>query len=243
MTDITMNIDGGSPTQQEISPEGDILTICNLASNQLQDEFGISWPPSKLMPYLNLYAIEVINLKPDAYTVEEPLILMAGARQQFPSQVVDMIDALYNLQTTVIGTTISYTPIAPVVIETKKNNMDLLFPGWMMDTPNILVSYIMTDDRDPKKFYTYPPQPSGTTVLGAIMVLCSEVPPEITTNTLTLPFDQSYWTSAVDYLIYRCLAESTTIPNAQQKAATYYSKFLQDLGSKDQAEEKLKRGA
>jgi hypothetical protein len=58
----------------------------------------------------------------------------------------------------------------------------------------------------------------------------------LTGSDSTFPLDDSYRPAAVDYLVYRALAEETTIPNAQAKSQQFYQKFLQDLGLKSNVE-------
>ena len=52
------------------------------------------------------------------------------------------------------------------------------------------------------------------------------------------PLQAAYQVAASDYMTYRALYESTSIPNALQKANTSQAKFYQSLGVKKQAEVK-----
>ena len=228
MTDVNENIDGGGPGGGETSLSGALGDLCLLVSEQLQDEFGINWPPSKMVPYLNLFLLETINLKPEAYPVEETINLVAGHKQALGTTDIDLLDSLYNV--TVSGTT--ETIIAPTLTIVKKKAMDYALPGWPAYPEAALVNFIVKDDDNPKTFYVYPPN-DGT---GNVKLLVSQPPTPIDTDTTELPFDDSYKPACIDYLIYRCLSEETTIPGAQAKAQTFFNKFLQDLGLKTNIE-------
>ncbi|MDD5523664.1 MAG: hypothetical protein PHV90_00340 [Smithella sp.] len=230
MADTTKNIDGGTPAGEETSLSGELGDISAVVSEQLKDEFGATWPPSKVIPYWNLFIQETVGLKPDVYPVEETIILVAGARQDLPTAALLLLDAICNIS----GTS---TVAAPVPVIINKKNLDLIYPGWQLAEGNASVSFIVRDDFNPKVFYTYPPQPSTST--GKVKLLVSEMPDAITINSTDFPFDDSYIPAAVDYLIYRCLIEETTIPNAQAKAMTFYNKYLQDLGLKASIEKKI----
>ncbi len=229
--EISTNIDGGTPAGGEVSPSGDLGDLFLVVSEQLKDEFGINWPPSKMIPYINLFVQETVNLKPEAYPVEETITLVAGARQTLPATGIALLDTLYNVSGS--GTTEAVGAAVTMIL---KKNLDLIYPGWTVSEANATVSFIAKDEQNPKVFYTFPPQPS--TSPGKVELLLSKMPAEITAGSTDIPFDDSYKPAAIDYLIYRCLIEETTVPNAQAKATTFYNKYLQDLGVKTSIERK-----
>ena len=118
--------------------------------------------------------------------------------------------------------------VAPTLTIVKKKAMDYALPGWPAYTPATLVNFIVKDENNPQVFYVYPPNDGN----GKVKLLVSQPPPAITTDTTELPFDDSYKPACIDYVIYRCLIEETTIPNAQSKAQVFFNKFMQDLGLK-----------
>jgi len=229
MADIHENIDGGNPAGGETSPSGALGDLLLMVYEQLKDEFGVNWPPSKLLPYLNYFVLETLNLKPEAYTEETTVSLVTGARQSLPAGTIALIDALYNITT--VNTYEVVT--APAITLINKKNLDFLFPGWLAADPDSSVSFVVKDDRNPNVFYTYPPQPASP---GVIKLLLSAPPAEIDTDSTEIPFDDSYKPACVDYLLYRALIEETTIQGANAKALTFFNKFLQDLGLKSNTE-------
>jgi len=204
------------------------------AQQQLQDSLGVTYDYDALYPYLNLAIKEIVNLKPEAYAVTEDLTLAAGSIQSLGSTDIQLMDVVCNLgtgTTSVIGTTI--TPM-------KKGNIDRALPNWMTYTADAVVKHVITDERNPKTFYVFPPQPSSGT--GKIQVVVSQAPDDITDISDEFPLDLSYVPAAVDYLVYRALSEETSIPNAQAKAMTFKNKFLEDLGLKSNQEKQTQSG-
>lgn len=232
MADIYATIDGGTPEGGEQSLSGEMGDLLLLASSQLQDEEGVNWPPSKMLPYVNHAFLEIVNLKPNAYTTESVVQLVAGARQSLSStSTISLLSAVCNMGTsgTVVGSTITTI---------KKKTLDQVLPDWMTYPADQTVRHVVKDDLTPHVFYTFPPQPSED--MNKIKLLLSVPVPEVTADTTDFPLDPSYKPAFIDYMKYICLHEETTIQNAQAKASACYNKFLQDLGLKINVE---KQGA
>jgi hypothetical protein len=227
-------LDGGTPSGLP-EPEGSLnttQTILLLAGDQLQDITGTKWPPSTLLPYLNLGIKEIVVLKPESYASTSAISLVAGATQTVPATAVQLIDAICNLA-------VDDTTPAGVITRVEKEKMDLLLPDWMTFPANATVVHVVKDARSPKTFYVFPPQPAATT--RKIRALVATLPADLAASDATFPLDDSYMPAAVDYLIYRALAEETTIPNALAKSTMFYQKFLQDLGLKTNVEKQQER--
>ena len=229
--DSSISVDGGTPDGSEPGASGEIADLLAVAAGQLLDEYNVSWPISRLLPYLTYFTFETVNLKPEAYPVEETIQLVAGPRQDLPTTAISILNALYNVS----GSGSTEIIIAPAITMISKGALDHLLPGWITETSATTVTFVVTDDLNPKAFFVYPPQSSSP---GAIKLLLSEAPDPIGTTTTEFPFDVSYKPVAVDYVIYRALNEENSIPNAQAKSTAHYNKFLQGLGLKTQAEKK-----
>jgi hypothetical protein len=230
MTTFTETIDGGSPSSSEVSLSGEMGALLSLVSQQLKDDFGLAWPPSKLLPYVNLCFQEIINLRPEANVVETVVSLVAGARQaSLMTTSIEIINAVCNMGTT--GTTVGTT-----ITSVKKNSLDHILPGWMTFTADQTVRHVVLDPREPLAFYTFPPQPASP---SKIMMLVSQPVEEVTIDTSDFPLDPSYKPAFVDYMIYRALSEETSIPNALNKATMFYNQFLKGLGLKTNTEKQV----
>ena len=226
-------IDGGSPWGlPEPAPELGTNTgrILYLAAQQLQDITGVKWNAvDALLPYLNLAITAIIGLKPDAYTITGPITLVVGPTQSAPTGTWQIVDILCNLGSD--GT----TP-GQVIRGLSKQKMDEMFPGWMAYTAGTTVQFIMIDDRNPLVFYVFPPAASASQKVQAIL---TGEPDQIVAVDGEFPLDNSFLEACVDYVIYRALAEETTIPNALNKANLFYNKFIQDLGLRANVEKQV----
>ncbi len=92
------------------------------------------------------------------------------------------------------------------------------------------VSFIVIDPRNPMIFYVFPPPVApGIQLIQAVL---STSPDAITAVDGDFPIDDSFKPACVDYIVYRALAEETTIPNAMAKSQQFHNQFIQDLGLK-----------
>ena len=212
----------------------EMSAITDLISQQMQDIAGDTWDPTtNLLPYCNLGIKELVNLKPEAYPVTRNLELVAGPIQTLGSTgTVDfmILDVVCNMGTTglVVGETIT---------SIDKKIIDAAFPGWMSIDADAEVLQVVVDDRNPKTFYTVPPQPD--TDQGTIRAVLASVPDDVTDVTDTFPLNDFYIPPIVNYGLYRVLIEETTVPNAQAKAQTFYQMFLQGIGYKKSVEKEM----
>lgn len=223
-------LDGGGPgglpaPESGLSATQQILTD---AKQQLQDVIGGKWGDDVLIPYLNLAILEILNIKPSAYPSTVEITCVAGAKQAAAAGTISIIDIVCNLTGTPSTPTGSLTTMT-------KDAMDNLLPGWMYETASVTPTFAVLDPNEPKAFYVYPPM-SGTS--SKVRAITCVAPTAIDEADDTFPLDDSYRVPVLDYLIYRCLNEETTIPNALSKAAAHYQKFLQFFGIKSAVEEK-----
>jgi hypothetical protein len=202
-----------------------VSTILALAARQLQDATNIAWDATNvLLPYYNLGVLEVCNLKPEAYPVTKTVVLVAGATQSLDDTAIELLDVVCNMG--VDGA----TPGKNIRILSKEA-VDLLLPDWQTYPPGSVVLFIMIDSRNPKYFYTIPPIAVATSLPQIKLIQAAD----------ESVLDDSYTPALVDYVVYRALAESTTIAGAMQKAGLYLSKFMQDLGLKTAIEKTVER--
>ncbi len=207
--------------------------IFALANRQLHDVAGQTWPSSVMIPYLNLAIYEICNYKPEAYPVTKTVTLMGGPVQSLDDNAIELLDIICNMGTD------GLTP-GPSVPVLKKEAVDTLVPDWQTYTPGSVVLFSMIDSRNPKYYYTVPPI-AVTNPMPKLKLIQAEMPDKIVDPSDEYPLDASYVPAAVDYLIFRALAESTTIPGAMQKAGVFLNKFTSNLGIKTAVEMKTER--
>jgi hypothetical protein len=228
-------LDGGTPTGLPEAPSDltVIETIILLAQQQLQDMTGQTWGPDILIPYINLAVNEIITLKPDAYPVTKVIALVAGATQTLDDTAIELLDIVCNMGTN------GATP-GRAITSLDRQSVDFLFPDWQTATVGSVVLFYMKDDRNPKYFYTFPPM-AAASPMPQIKLIQSEIPADISAVDDDFPLDASYIPATVDYIIFRALAEPTTIAGAMEKAKIYMNKFYQNIGIKQAVEKTIEK--
>ena len=200
------------------------------AGQQLTDLGFIRWTPSSLLSYLNLGIVEIVGLVPNAYSVPLLLTLVPGAEQALPASVIQVQSFLCNMGLT--GATQGASVRAVV-----KKQLDFLVPNWFAYDAGDIVQFVARDPYDNKKFYVFPPQPSPVTQRLAARV--HSTPTVLLNVNAAFPLDDSYKPAAVDYLVYRALAEETDIPGALEKSKLFRAQFMQDLGLKARVDKQV----
>ena len=198
------------------------------AWQQLQDLTGTTWTVSALCQYLQLGIIEIINLKPDANTTATTVALSAGTKQTIPATAIDLVSVNCNMGSTgaVRGKAILPMP---------KDTIDSVLPDWQTFTASTVVSFAITDNRDPRTYFVFPPVTGSATA----EILCSYIPTAPTGTSSTFSLDDSYIPPCVDYVVGRALMEDSNIPNGNAKAQVFMQRFTAGLGLKQGAETKL----
>jgi len=179
--------------------------ILSRAAIILQDSTNIRWPFDELLRWLHDGQREVVLRKPDAYTKSEPLQLtVSETKQSIPAAGIQLLDVVRNLGTT--GT----TP-GRAITRTERYILDAQRPNWNTETGSSVVKHYMFDERNPKIFYVYPPQPA--TSPGYIEIVYSASPdPLISTWKAATPAVVGDYCMATisDNALYRCTIPGTT---------------------------------
>jgi len=201
--------------------------IIAIVGQQLWDASNIQWPPAVLLWYLNYAVREIVNLKPEAGNVIGIIPLVAGTRQSVPAAWNDLVNLKRNMGAN------GATP-GLAITEIHVDTIDRTIPDWHAWPPDPVVRYVIDDDRDPRSFDVFPPQPVAT--LQQVEAIGSAYPLKVTDPVNGMfPLQAEYEVPTADYMIYRALYESTSIPNALTKATSSLNKFMQYLGAGKQA--------
>ncbi len=185
------------------------------------------WLDTYLLSWLNSGLKEIVIHKPNAYVVTAPLVLVAGTKQTIPAAGLMLIDIVRNMGTD------GLTP-GKVVVPLSRAALDGSNPAWHTATPVNVVNHFIFDDRFPKSFYVYPPQP--TSGFGSVELIYGATPTPLTTLSDTIVLDGVYENILVDYVAYRALGRESTDPSYVQSSQAHYAAFLAALGAKLQGE-------
>jgi len=202
-------------------------TILDRASIILQDTTNIRWPEDELLKWLNDGQREIVLRKPDSYAKSTSMVLTASeTKQSLPSDAIQLIDIVRNLGTGV-------TP-GRAISRTERYILDGQRPNWNTETGSSTVKHYMFDERNPKVFYVYPPQP---TTPSYIEIVYSASPADLATSASTITLDDIYASALLDYVLYRAYSKDADIaPSAPQRAIGHYQAFTQSVTGKEAAE-------
>lgn len=195
------------------------------ASELLQDVGRVRWSQDELLGWLNLGRLAAVTLKPNMHTEVRLLALVKGTRQALPADANVLMSVVRNM-----GTDGTKPGFAPRFIE--REVMDSQNPNWHSDPANATVLHYTFDNRDPKGFYVYPPQP---TTPGKVELLLGTLPPAMTADG-DFCFDDVYAPALIDYVVSRAYMRDVEDGNGPPLAVAYMQSFTTQLGGQSQGE-------
>ena len=217
------------------SIKADVVT--NRASVLVEDRTKKHWPDSELLGWLNDGQLAVVTYRPDAYTVSRVVQLAEGTKQAVPAADLRMIDVPRNMGQD------GLTPGRSVRLA-DRGSMDLAAPVWHNETPGATVRHWMYDQRVPKIWWCYPPQPA--TSRGYVEMFVSAVPPTMTiagidgaAATSVLGIDDIWLNALLQFTVYRAYSKDAEYAQPGGKAQLAFREFLQILGVKTEVDKQF----
>ena len=204
-------------TAQNITDKAEII---------LQDTTNVRWPATELQGWLCDGQREIVLQKPDAYTTNEAVVLVEGTKQTVPATGLQLIDVTRNMGAD------GATPGNAVTL-LDRHILDTQNAGWHKDTPAAVVQHYMFDDRNPRNFYVYPPQP--VTAFGYVEIVYSAAPADIVAD-VVISLDDVYSNCLLDYILYRAYSKDASFAENGQRAVGHYQAFSQSLGIREKGE-------
>jgi len=192
----------------------------------LQDEGFDRYTEDELWGWFNDAQREVVLYKPDAHVVTDTMQLAAGTMQEIPAAAIALNAVIRNMGTD------GATPGAYVDLIDRRL-LDAQHPSWATDAPSATVKLYMYDERDPRRFEVYPPQPA--TGQGYVLISCPETPPEIMKDAedTTMALSDIYANAIIHYIVAKAVSGE---PEHINLASTHMSMFLRGLGMKEEVE-------
>lgn len=209
----------------EIAFKTSVSDLNSRLSNVLNDEDMIRYPFAERIDWMNEAVIAIANRQPQSQTVTGYLQLDGGCKQILPHQAVKLLEVRNNLN--------GDGSDGPAITQTTLTEMDAAAPGWRTGTKKSAVRQFMFDDRDPKRFWVWPPVLSG----ALIDITYLRLPNPITESDPYLPIPDEYSEAALNFVAYRCLMKDSEYANGAV-ATGYYQAFLAALGMKEESEMK-----
>lgn len=200
--------------------------IIDSAAFTLQDETAVQWDRAEFLGYVNDGQRDLCIVKPNAYTINRSVQLVAGTKQAIPADGASFVRIECNMGTT--GTTRGRAPRSIDLEVLGRQN-----PNWHSASTSATVQEYGYDERDRKRFYVSPPQP--TVSPGQVELVFHGIPADLAAETDTIVLDDLYKTALEHYVVYRAYLKEGEFSNAGG-AMAHRSEFLTLLGVKQKTE-------
>lgn len=210
-----------------------VSAIINNAKLVLQEvtASGTRWANEELIGWLNEFYQAAVQLKPDAYSVNEEMELTPGTKQEIPASGLRLIDVVRNT---------GLTSDQMAVMVTTRRALDSTRRTWHSDPASANIEQYVFDDLDPTTFYVYPPAESG----AALEIIYSAVPePHDKSGGLEVigsdkfKLNDAFVPVALDYILYRAYAKDAEHAANLNRSQMHYNAYMQQLTGKVQTDQ------
>lgn len=202
-------------------PVSDILDKVRRVLNDEREPYR--WSDDELIGWINDGAGAIVVIRPAAGSKTDTIDLVEGVYQELPDGGLQVLDVVRNIKS-------DDTP-GRAVQRTDRQLLDSLEPDWYSRKQVDQIRHFMTDDRNPRAFYVYPPVNAG----GKVEVLYSAQPDKVSAPGDSLDLDRSYVGPLVSYTLYRALAKDSEYANGQV-AVAHKQDFDNTLGIRTQTQ-------
>lgn len=194
-------------------------------SNDLFDPNNDRFSLTDILQWLNDGQRKIVDLKPDAYVETSAIQLVAGTKQSLETGDIELIKITRNMGAD------GLTPGKPIHL-VNMDHFSLHNPGWQTDTANAVVRVYMLDDRNPRVFYNYPPQPVAD--MGYVEKIVNAIPTDISGIGEVITLEDQYESHLYNYGMFRGEKQNAkSSPIAQIAATNYWNQFVTMLDKKE----------
>lgn len=204
-----------------------VTDVLEKVTELLQDDDNVRWEDEDLREWLYYGELAICIPKPNAYVFNGLMQLVAGTKQTLPPDGNTFMEMNRTM-----GTSGTSPGRAPRFIA--KKILDEQNPNWHKDTAVGESKHYTFDNRDPKHFYVWPPQPS--TPVKAEVVYSADPPPFAEGDNATINLDNIYVPPLIDYVCFRAYAKDTSYTGNADRAMAYLKMFYDQLGVKASGE-------
>jgi Family of unknown function (DUF6682) len=202
-----------------------VSDIASAGAEIMLDLSMVRYTSAKWISWVNDGQLTIASLKPGANSETAVLSMVAGVVQMVSSSYHCLIRPLQNMGTDGV------TP-GTVVKTADFDHFSERNPTWMAAAASAAVKFIMLDEDSPMTYYTYPPQPSGSSAQGTIKAMMGVIPASLTALTDAIILNDIYYPHLLNYALYRARSISTS-PYSKQQAMAAWNLFVTGIGRKD----------
>ncbi|WP_067097937.1 phage adaptor protein [Marinomonas atlantica] len=202
--------------------------VINRVKTTLQEttDSGTRWTNGELIEWVNESYQAIIQIKPEASTINMDVELKAGTKQTIPANGLRLIDVVRCVSESSSGAAVTVCD---------RRQLDTARRGWHREPQTLDVEHFIFDEMDPKTFYVYPPAQAG----AQIELMYSALPDLHSSASNAIPndsirFDDTLAPVIVDYVLYRAYSKDADHTANLNRAQMHYQAFMQSLGQKTQ---------
>lgn len=187
-----------------------VSELIDRAAVQLHDLGGEDFTALELLDYLNEGLQRMVELRPDLFTVSEPLELVPGTRQRLPRGGAAFLRVERALQA-------DGTP-GRVAVAFDLESMDLADPNWHVAAPGPVRGF-SGDPHDPRTFWVSPPSDGGQAE-----VVYVKAPPVLELHD-EVPVGSRFDQALIDYILFRAYSKDTDYAGQDGRAGGHYQAY------------------
>ncbi len=175
----------------------------------------------------------VVNVRPDTCVSYTTQILVAGSAQQaltFGMPINRILRVIGQMADEGEG-------IVRAVRRVEREAMDAANPSWMSDTPSTVIKEWLYDDREPHRYFVWPPVPPNDELEFPVRLRMSiSFFPFFATNEpdtiSTLQVPGNYLPAVTEFSLYRLFCADTEGTVNLDRSQRHFSNFNQMMGVK-----------
>jgi hypothetical protein len=203
-----------------------VTTVINSVKTTLQETEvqGVRWTNDEIISYLNDACRFLSENEPDAFADNSEFYCVLGTRQEIPENATRLIDVVRNLEG-------RKTPLTTI----DKGTLNAVRPSWHSENPSNQQELFFSDDRDPKRFYVYPPAKAGS----LLEIVCALEPrhhfiAEAQDQSSMMQVNDRYIPAIMNFILYRAFDKDSDTAGNFSRAQTYLRNAYTSLGIKMQ---------
>ena len=203
-----------------------VTTVIDSVKTTLQETEteGVRWTNAELIDYLNDACRFLAENEPDAFSDNSEFECVVGTRQELPINATRLIDIVRNLEGKKLP-----------LFTTEQSTLNCTRPSWHSENPTTQQELFFSDDRDPKRFYVYPPAKAGS----LLEIVCTLNPrihltKEAQDKETTMQMNDRYVPAIMNFILFRAFDKDSDSSGNFNRAQTYLRNAYTSLGIKMQ---------
>ena len=209
-----------------------VSSIVTRAARTLNDPQHATWPALELVEYLSDGQRAAVQFRPEVNPITESVQLVGGSKQEIPASGYVLIDVVRNMGAD------GATP-GEAINMVDKYYLDRWKKDWHTAGPSFTTKHYVYDVRNRKTYYVTPPQPDENP--AQVEIAYAQIPAELAnTEEAVIEIDDIYQPALLAYVLHRAkIKDNSAEGQGVAQAGAYFTQFLQALGVRDAADERL----